>query len=65
MFDPIIVEVWGRPAGVVLKEGSGYRFRSTDLAFLALDGSRHATLGHARLAAASLSRAGSARLAIH
>ncbi len=57
MFDPAIVEVWGQPAGVALKEGNTYRFSATDRAFQALDGTRHATLGHVRLAAACLHRA--------
>lgn len=59
MFDPAIVEIWGQPAGVVLKEGNAYRFRATDRAFQALDGTHHATLGHARLAAACLYRTSS------
>ena len=60
ILEPAIVEVWGQPAGIVLKEGQTYRFRAMDRAFQALDDTEHATLGHARLAAAGLHRAASA-----
>ena len=62
MSDPFIVEVWGEPAGVVLRDGNAFRFHATARPFFELDGTQFTTLGHARLAAARLSasRAGAA-----
>ena len=48
------VEVWGAPAGIVLKEGNAFRFHATARPFFAIDGSHFTTPGHARLAAARL-----------
>jgi hypothetical protein len=58
MTEPFIVEVWGQPAGVVLQEGSAFRFHAISRAFLELDGAQFTTPGHARLAAAELQRSG-------
>ena len=52
MFDPFVIEVWGKPAGIVLKEGDAFRFHAIDPSFLELDGVQFTTPGHARLAAA-------------
>jgi len=57
MSDPFIVEIWGQPAGIVLKDGGAYRFHATQRAFFALDGLPFNTPGHARLAAARLNPA--------
>ena len=54
MSEPYIVEVWGEPAGVVLKEGNAFRFHALARPFFALDGTQFATPGQARLAAARL-----------
>jgi len=56
MSEPFIVEVWGEPAGIVLEEGSAFRFHATARPFFALDGTPFSTPGHARLAAAELQR---------
>jgi hypothetical protein len=52
--EPYIVEVWGEPAGVVLKEGNAFRFHALARPFFALDGTQFPTPGQARLAAARL-----------
>ena len=52
--DPFVVEVWGKLAGVVLKEGDAFRFHAVAPPFLALDGVEFAKPGLARLAAAQL-----------
>ena len=54
MTDSFVVEVWGQPAGVVLKEDELFRFHAVAPRFFALDGARFSTPGHARLAAARL-----------
>ena len=54
MFDPFVIEVWGKPAGIVLKEGDAFRFHAIDPPFFELEGVRFTTPGHARLAAARL-----------
>ena len=54
MSEPLVVEVWGKPAGVVLKEGNTFRFHAFIRPFTELDGTEFNTLGHARLAAAKL-----------
>ncbi|MBM3646671.1 MAG: hypothetical protein FJX11_02660 [Alphaproteobacteria bacterium] len=54
MSEPFIVEVWGKLAGVVLKEGDAFRFHAMASPFLALDGAAFAKPGLARLAAARL-----------
>lgn len=56
MSDPFIVEVWGKPVGVVLHDGDAFRFRATARPFFELDGAHFTTPGHARLAAALLQR---------
>lgn len=56
MSEPFLVEVWGEPAGIVLREGNAFRFHATARAFFALDGVQFNTPGHARLAAANLQR---------
>lgn len=52
--EPFVVEVWGKLAGVVLKEGSAFRFHAVASPFRALDGAEFAIPGLARLAAARL-----------
>jgi hypothetical protein len=52
--EPFVVEVWGKPAGFVLKEGNAFRFHALGHPFEELDGTEFNTLGHARLAAAAL-----------
>jgi hypothetical protein len=54
MSEPFVVEVWGKPAGFVLKEGNAFRFHALGRPFETLDGTEFNTLGHARLAAAAL-----------
>lgn len=56
MSEPFIVEIWGEPAGIVLREGNAYRFHATARPFFELDGTQFTTPGHARLAAARLER---------
>jgi hypothetical protein len=52
--EPFVVEVWGKLAGVVLKEGDAFRFHAIAPPFLELDGAAFAKPGLARLAAARL-----------
>ena len=52
--EPFVVEVWGKLAGVVLKDGDAFRFHAIDPPFLELDGAAFAKPGLARLAAARL-----------
>ena len=54
MTEPFVVEVWGKLAGVVLKEGDAFRFHAIAPPFLELDGAQFAKPGLARLAAARL-----------
>ncbi len=56
MSESYIVEIWGEPAGVVLREGNAFRFHATARPFFELDGTHFTTPGHARLAAARLHR---------
>ena len=52
MSEPFIVEIWGEPAGIVLRDGNAFRFHATARPFFELDGTQFTTPGHARLAAA-------------
>ncbi len=54
MPEPFVVEIWGKPAGVVLKEGNAFRFHAFTRPFFELDGHQFSTPGQARLAAAKL-----------
>lgn len=54
MLEPFVVEIWGQPAGVVLKEGAAFRFHAFARPFFELDGAKFSTPGQARLAAARL-----------
>ena len=54
MTEPFIVEVWGKPVGVVVKDGNAFRFHALARPYFALDGDQFTTPGHARLAAARL-----------
>lgn len=54
IIDPFVVEVWGKLAGVVLKEGDAFRFHAVAPSFRELDGAAFAKPGLARLAAARL-----------
>jgi hypothetical protein len=58
MPEPFVVEVWGEPAGIVLKEGNAFRFHAVARPFFELDGVQFTTPGHARLAAARLQSSG-------
>ena len=64
MSEPFIVEVWGEPAGIVLKEGNAFRFHAIARPFFVLDGTQYTTPGHARLAAARLRPARSETAAV-
>src|SRR5262245_2682643 len=52
--EPFVVEIWGKLAGVVLKEGDAFRFHAIAQPFLELDGAEFAKPGLAKLAAARL-----------
>lgn len=54
IIDPFVVEVWGKLAGVVLKEGDAFRFHAVGPLFRELDGAAFAKPGLAKLAAARL-----------
>ncbi|MBS0518531.1 MAG: hypothetical protein JSR90_07550 [Proteobacteria bacterium] len=54
MSESLIVEIWGEPAGFVVREGNAFRFHAVARPFFVLDGTQFTTLGHARLAAARL-----------
>lgn len=54
MSESFLVEIWGQPAGIVLKEGNTFRFHAYARPFFALEGAEFTTPGHARLAAARL-----------
>ena len=54
MTEPFVVEVWGRLAGVVLKEGDAFRFHAVAPPFHELDGAAFSKPGMAKLAAARL-----------
>ncbi len=54
MSEPLVVEVWGKPAGIILREGNTFRFHAFAQPFSELEGTEFNTLGHARLAAAKL-----------
>ena len=54
MTEPFVVEVWGKPAGIVVKEGNAFRFYALAHPFFELDGAQFTTRGHARLAATQL-----------
>lgn len=56
MSEPFLVEIWGEPAGIVLREGNAFRFHATARPFFEIDGAQFTTPGHARLAAARLQR---------
>ena len=54
MTEPFVVEVWGKPAGIVVKDGNAFRFHAMARPFFEIDGVQFTTRGHARLAAARL-----------
>ena len=54
MTEPFVVEVWGKPAGVVVREGNAFRFHAVARPFFQLDGALFTTPVHARLAAADV-----------
>ena len=58
MTEPFVVEVWGKLAGVVMKEGDAFRFHAVASPFLELDGAAFTQPGLARLAAARLDHSG-------
>ena len=65
MSEPFIVEIWGEPVGIVLREGNAFRFHAIARSFFALDGAQFTTPGHARLAAVRLRPAPASLYAIH
>ena len=56
MSKPIIGDVYGEPAGIVLQEGNVSRFNAIARPFFELDGRPFTTPDPARLAAAELQR---------
>lgn len=54
MPEPFVVEIWGQPAGVVLKEGNAFCFHAYARPFFELDGAQFSSPGQAKLAAARL-----------
>lgn len=62
MSEPFIVEIWGEPAGIVLREGNAFRFHATAHLFYELEDIHFNTPGHARLAAARLHQSRSSGL---
>jgi hypothetical protein len=54
MSEPFVIEVWGEPAGIILREGNAFRFHAVARPFFELDGAQFTTRGHAKLAAARL-----------
>ena len=62
MSEPFVVEIWGGPAGLVLREGNAFRFHAIARPFFALEGWQFTTPGHAWLAAARLSPARNATI---
>ncbi len=54
MPEPFVVEIWGKPAGIVVKEGNAFRFHAYARPFFKIDGAQFATPGQAKLAAARL-----------
>lgn len=54
MPEPFVVEIWGRPAGIVLKEGNAFRFHAYARPFFEMDGAQFSSPGQAKLAAARL-----------
>lgn len=54
MPEPFVVEIWGKPAGVVVKDGNAFRFHAYARPFFEIDGVRFSTPGQAKLAAAKL-----------
>ncbi len=56
MSKPIIVDVYGEPAGIVRQEGNVSRFNAIARPFFELDDTPFTTPDHARLAAAELQR---------
>ena len=70
MSETFIVEIWGKPVGIVLREGETFRFHATSSPFFRLHGATFSKPGHARLAAARLDRedeagTGGARSSVH
>lgn len=57
MLEPFVVEVWGKPAGVLIKQGDHFRFHAVAPRYFEIDGTEYNTPGHARLAAARLGNA--------
>ncbi len=53
-YEPFVVEVWGKLAGVVVRKGDAFRFHAMAPPFGELDGAEFAKPGLARLAAARL-----------
>ena len=54
MPEPFVVEIWGQPAGIVLKEGNAFRFHAYARPFFEMDGAQFSSPGQAKLAAARL-----------
>ncbi len=52
--EPFVVEVWGKPVGVVVKHGDDFRFHAIAPSVFGLDCMTFAKPGYARVAAARL-----------
>ena len=48
MTEPFVVEVWGKPAGIVVKEGNAFRFYAMAHPFFELDGAQFTDRGPRR-----------------
>ena len=51
---PFVVEVWGRPVGVVIEQGDTFRFKAIAHPFSALNDKEFAAPGYAKVAAVRL-----------
>lgn len=52
--EPFVVEVWGKPVGVVIEDGATFRFKAIAHPFYALNDKEFAAPGHAKVAAVRL-----------
>lgn len=52
--EPFVVEVWGRPVGVLIEDGVAFRFKALAHPFFLLNDKEFAAPGYARVAAVRL-----------
>jgi hypothetical protein len=52
--EPFVVEVWGKPVGVVIEDGVAFRFKALTHPFFALNDKEFSAPGYARVAAVRL-----------